>query len=99
VPRLSRFYGIVAMYYDDHAPPHFHARYAEHEATIQIETLDYLEGKLPRRVYNLVLEWAVQHREELRMNWIRARDGQPLQAIEPLETKELSWSELKRSRR
>ena len=37
VPRLSSFYGIViTMYFDDHAPPHFHARYAEHEAQISI---------------------------------------------------------------
>jgi hypothetical protein len=29
MPELSRFYGIVIqMYYDDHAPPHFHALYA-----------------------------------------------------------------------
>ena len=29
MPRLSTFYGIViAMYYRDHHPPHFHAVYA-----------------------------------------------------------------------
>lgn len=28
MPEISRFYGIViAMYYNDHDPPHFHARY------------------------------------------------------------------------
>jgi len=27
-PRISEFYGIVIeMYYGDHPPPHFHARY------------------------------------------------------------------------
>lgn len=28
VPEISRFFGIViTMYYDEHPPPHFHARY------------------------------------------------------------------------
>jgi hypothetical protein len=28
MPAISRFFGIiVAMYYNDHAPPHFHVRY------------------------------------------------------------------------
>ncbi len=35
VPRISEFFGItIAMYYNDHAPPHFHAKYGEHEATV-----------------------------------------------------------------
>jgi hypothetical protein len=29
VPRISEFYGIVIeMYFRDHPPPHFHARYS-----------------------------------------------------------------------
>ncbi len=47
MPRLSEFFGIVIAYDDDHTPPHFHARYAEHEATFMIETLHILEGLLP----------------------------------------------------
>ena len=86
MPQISRFYGIiVAMYYSDHAPPHFHAKYAEHEATIRIDTLECLEGKLPRRVLALVLEWAASHRQELRQNWDLARAGLPLDPIDPLE--------------
>ena len=35
MPRISEFYGIVIeMYFADHAPPHFHARYSGEEATI-----------------------------------------------------------------
>lgn len=85
MPRISRFRGIsVAMYYNDHAPPHFHVKYAEHEATIEIDSLLYLEGKLPRRIYRLALEWAVQHRPELHTNWELARQGAPLNPIQPL---------------
>lgn len=33
MPTISIFYGIaIRMYYQDHAPPHFHAVYAEQEA-------------------------------------------------------------------
>jgi len=39
MPVISRFLGIViAMYWDDHAPPHFHAKYAEYEVTVNILT-------------------------------------------------------------
>ena len=57
MPTLSIFYGIVIqMFWQDHPPPHFHALYAEHEVLIAIETLDVIEGNLPRRALSLVLE-------------------------------------------
>ncbi len=35
MPEICRFYGIVIkMYFDDHAPPHFHAEYSEYEARL-----------------------------------------------------------------
>ena len=86
MPSISRFFGIVIfMYYDDHAPPHFHARYGEYRVQMNIETLEILEGELPRRALSLVLEWAVLHRNELRLNWQNARDGLPMLEIEPLQ--------------
>ena len=86
MPCVSQFFGIVIyFYYNDHLPPHFHAEYAEHEATFSIETLDCLTGELPRRARALVVEWASLHRPELRDNWDRARQGVPLAQIEPLE--------------
>jgi hypothetical protein len=58
MPELSRFFGIIiTMFYDDHAPPHFHVRYAEHKAIITIDSLTLLEGHLPPRVFGLVAEW------------------------------------------
>ncbi len=85
VPRISAFYGIViAMYYRDHAPPHFHAVYGEHEATIVIATLAVLSGELPARALRLVQEWAEPHRPELQANWESARAHAPLASIEPL---------------
>ena len=59
MPRISTFYGIaIYMYYKDHAPPHFRAIYGDHEATIDIQTLEIHDGSLPRRAKDLVLEWA-----------------------------------------
>ena len=85
MPRVSQFFGIViAMYYNDHAPPHFHARYGAQEASIVIETLKILEGSLPSRALALVREWAEIHREELIADWEKARQGQLLDSIAPL---------------
>ena len=86
MPRLSAFYGIViAMYYNDHAPPHFHARYTDAEAVVRLDTLEVIEGDLPRRALALVLEWASAHRAELAADWDKARAGLPLDPIAPLD--------------
>jgi hypothetical protein len=50
MPTISAFYGIlIQIFWRDHGPPHFHALYAEHEALIDIRTLEVIEGRLPRR--------------------------------------------------
>ena len=86
MPRISYFYGIsIYMYYGDHAPPHLHAIYGEHEATVAVETVEILQGGLPPRARSFVLEWARMHREELQRNWERARVAEPLEQIAPLE--------------
>jgi hypothetical protein len=86
MPRISEFYGIIIeMYWSDHNPPHFHAKYAEHRAEIDIRTLDILRGRLPPKATGLVNEWAELHRNELLAQWERARSHQPLERIEPLE--------------
>ncbi len=86
MPSICRFFGIVIyIYHGDHAPPHFHARYAGKEALYEIETLLIYRGSLPRRAHNLVLEWADLHRPELMDNWQRAGRREPLKSIKPLE--------------
>ena len=62
MPRICEFFGVVIyMYYNDHRPAHFHAEYAEREALFAIETLEILEGDLPRRPRAFVIEWASLH--------------------------------------
>lgn len=86
MPTISRFYGIViAMYYNDHSPPHFHAIYGEYEATYEIASLAVESGFLPPRAQAHVLEWAHSRREEIALNWDRARAHLPLQEVAPLE--------------
>jgi len=86
MPEVSRFFGIViTMYHQDHAPPHFHARYGARKAVVCIEPPEILHGRLPPRVLGLVVEWASMHRVELQENWLRARRQASLKRIAPLE--------------
>jgi hypothetical protein len=66
MPEICRFLGIViTMYFDEHNPPHFHVRYNEHRASIEIESLNVIAGTIPARVRGLVEEWAELHQQEL----------------------------------
>ncbi|MGH2632538.1 MAG: DUF4160 domain-containing protein, partial [Tepidiformaceae bacterium] len=62
MPELARFYGIVVtMYRVDHAPPHFHVRYAGMKASFTIAPIRVFKGRLPRRAGSFVLERAALH--------------------------------------
>ena len=85
MPEISRFYGIVIrMYFNDHAPSHFHAEYGDAEMVVSIQTLAVIGGKLPSRATSLVMEWAAQHQAELQAAWQRARNMQAPGKIDPL---------------
>lgn len=73
------------MFYRDHNPPHFHARYGEAEAAISIRDGRVLWGSLPTRAMAHVEEWRAVHVDQLLGDWERARNREPLQPIEPLE--------------
>ena len=86
MPEISRFFGIViAIFYNDHEPAHFHARYGSQRARFATDDLRLLDGRLAPRAHGLVTEWASQHRTELLENWERARRHEPLESITPLE--------------
>jgi hypothetical protein len=85
MPVISRFLGIsIIMYWNDHNPPHFHAKYGEFEVVVSIDK-GVVEGKFPKRALKLVLEWLDLHTDDLKDNWQRAKDGKPLKPIKPLE--------------
>jgi len=82
---LSRFLGIViAMYYNDYAPAHFHAIYGSFEVTVEIES-GIVRGTFPPRALAHVQEWRELHKTELLQNWELARRREPLAKIAPLE--------------
>jgi len=86
MPTISVLYGIIIrMYHRDHAPAHFHVFYQGREAKIDIENLELMAGRLPRRALGLVLDWAELHQNELRGNWILAQQRKPIKNISPLE--------------
>jgi hypothetical protein len=85
VPEISRFYGIIIrMLANEHAPPRFHARYGDVEASVSIGD-GVVTGQLPARARRLVLEWRDRHKDELLANWERLRAGQALRSIPPLD--------------
>jgi hypothetical protein len=86
MPEISRFFGIsIRMYFDDHAPPHFHAIYAGAEIKVGIDPLAVLRGRFPRRALGMVLEWAAEHQPELLDNWRRLHNDEAPLPIAPLE--------------
>ncbi len=66
-------------------PPHFHAFYGGDEVLVSIEELEVLDGDMPSKQLKMLLGWAAFHQEELRENWVLAREKQELFAIEPLK--------------
>lgn len=86
MPEVSRFFGIIiAMYYNDHSPPHFHAKHGGDQASLRIDNGEILEGTLGVRALRLVEEWRTLHQPELLEDWTRAQARQSLNKIEPLE--------------
>jgi len=85
MPIISRFFGIVVyMYWRDHAPPHFHAKYQDQEITVEILT-GRMEGRIGKKAAALVQEWRETHQAELLANWTLAEQKRSLQRIPPLE--------------
>ena len=86
MPIIARFYGIVIMmFFKDHNPPHFHAKYEGHVAVFEIKTRRLIAGQFPPHAKKLVREWIVLHEKELLENWNKAMKNGNLKSIEPLQ--------------
>jgi len=72
------------MYWRDHSPPHFHARYGEHEIEMTIRD-GLVHGRMPRRALTMLQAWRRVHMAELLSDWTLSQSGEPLADIEPLE--------------
>ena len=82
MPEIARFYGIVIkLFFGDHPPPHFHAVYGEHVGLFSIETLEMIEGDLPKRAKKLIIEWAKLNKTQLKEMW----ETQEFHKLPPLD--------------
>ena len=88
MPEICRFFGIIiAMFADDHNPPHFHIRYGDYQAIVTIEKGkpgQTVKGEIPSSVLKQVFRWMELHKEELMMNWVRLQNGEEVHKINPL---------------
>ena len=84
MPVISRFYGLVIKMYfqqSEHNPPHFHVVYGEYMGSIDIQSLQMIEGDLPPKALSLIKEWASKYKEELLEIW----NTQKFVKLPPLE--------------
>jgi len=85
LPIISRFFGIIVfMFWREHQPPHFHAKYGNDEVIVEIQT-GKVTGNISQRVLNMVQEWRELQKNELLADWKLAEENKPLKRIKPLE--------------
>jgi len=85
MPIISRFFGIIVfMFWREHQPAHFHAKYGDEEVIVEIQS-GKVTGNISQRVLNMVQEWRELHKDELMVDWKLAEEGKPLKRIKPLE--------------
>ena len=85
MPVISRFFGIIiAIYWRDHPPPHFHAKYGDQEIIVEIKT-GKITGNISNRALSMIQEWREIHKKELLNDWELEEQNKPLRKIQPLE--------------
>lgn len=85
MPIISMFYGIIIqMYYGDHNPPHFHARYQGMEAIFDLEG-KIIGGAFPSAQTKLVVAWCEIHHDELIADWEMTSKRKTAFKIDPLK--------------
>ncbi|MGC1780558.1 MAG: DUF4160 domain-containing protein [Xanthobacteraceae bacterium] len=74
MPTVASVDGVkIQFYWDEHPPPHFHAEYGEYSAMIEIESLEILEGDIPRPQHRKVVAGAQSRKAGLLEAWISCR--------------------------
>jgi hypothetical protein len=86
MPVVSTFFGIIIrMFYREHGVPHFHAEHQGQQATFTFDG-EILAGSIRScTALRLIKEWALEHDKELNANWDKARGGEALERIAPLD--------------
>lgn len=68
---------LILLFFNDHAPPHFHAQGADFHARVGIEdgkVID-VEGRMSPRQQRNLRDWTLAHRPDLMENWNAVRAG------------------------
>ncbi|MGB7568964.1 MAG: DUF4160 domain-containing protein, partial [Chitinivibrionales bacterium] len=73
----------IKMYFSqsEHGIAHFHAIYGEFNGVFRIDTLEMIEGDMPLRAKNLIVEWATRYKDDLLTIW----NGQGFKQLPGLE--------------
>ena len=70
MPTVRRFAACkIAIYADDHLPPHFHIEGRGFRAVVEIETMTIRAGEVRRT--QEAMGWALENGEILRAEWVR----------------------------
>ena len=62
----------IMLYANEHPPPHFHAKFAEFHAVIDINKLAIVRGSLPPSKSSAVIHWATERQEALLRAFVEA---------------------------
>ena len=86
MPVVSTFFGIIIrMFYREHGVPHFRAEHQGQQATFTFDGEILADSIRSRTALRLIKEWALEHEKELNANWDKARAGEALERIAPLD--------------
>lgn len=72
MPTICSFYGIIIVMYlrdKEHNPPHIHAITQEYDAPFLIENGELIEGTFPSKAKEMVKEFILKYRKELKEMW------------------------------
>lgn len=82
MPVVAIVEGVKIVFYaNEHPPPHFHVRYGEHQAVVNIESLNITEGFIPAAKMRIVRNWALPQKEKLYEAYVRTTAHQKVEFI------------------
>lgn len=86
MPTIAFFHGIaIRMFFNDHAPAHFHAYHGSHEAKFDIVSGEVIGGRMPAAQRRLVQRWISRYKPELLAAWAAVRAERAPERIPGLE--------------
>ncbi len=70
MPKLASLEGVdIYMYFKDHAPPHVHAFYGEHEVLVVVRDGSVYAGYIPAKKLAVVQTYVAANVDDLLVRW------------------------------